>query len=88
MMVEKIIDDFFNEYKEKFNDIEEKNEIFINVFFISLINNNSLESGLNYYLKKMEETLNYLEIFLLIEIRPELSIFCSISELDLFKILT
>ena len=52
MMVEKIIDDFFNEYKEKFNDIEEKNEIFINVFFISLINNNSLESGLNYYLKK------------------------------------
>ena len=53
MMVEKIIDDFFNECKERFykqqsNNMDEKNEIFINVFFTSLINNNSLESGLNY----------------------------------------
>ena len=65
-MVEKIIDDFFNECKERFykqqsNNMDEKNEIFINVFFTSLINNNSLESGLNYYLTKMEEILNYFE---------------------------
>ncbi len=60
-MFEKIIDDFFNEYKEKFNKVNEKDKIFINVFFTNLINNNSLENGLNYYLTKMEETLNYFE---------------------------
>ena len=62
MMVEKIIDDFFNECKERFYKQQSNNmDVFINVFFTSLINNNSLESGLNYYLTKMEEILNYFE---------------------------